>query len=377
MWLLASSSLRRRGSENAMQIVVFAITVMLFLVLLVTRTSLIGEWEQDIPEGTPNHFLVNVQPAELTGLKDWLAQHQLEDAGLYPLVRGRLTHINGDVMTARVADDATSGADLDRELALTSAAQMPGDNTLLQGAWWPADSAQSLVSIESQLAKSLGIELGDTLRFQVGSEVFEVVVSSVRKVNWENMRPNFYMIFPPAMLQAFPTTYMTSFYLPAEQKSLLGDMVKQFPTLTVIEIDAIIGQIRTIIRQVSLAVEAILWVVMACGALVLIATVQSGMADRFRESSILRTLGAPARLVLGSITIEFALLGLIAGLLAAAGAEATTWVLQERAFRMEWRPHPMLWVLGPVISAVLITVIGTLASRKAVTTPPVEVLRSL
>jgi putative ABC transport system permease protein len=191
------------------------------------------------------------------------------------------------------------------------------------------------------------------------------------------MRPNFYMIFPPAMLQAYPTTYMTSFYLAAARKPLLGEMVRAFPTLTVIEVDAIIRQIRTIIRQVSLAIEAILWVVMACGALVLIATVQSGMTERFRESSILRTLGAPARLVLGSISIEFLLLGLIAGVLAAAGAEATTWVLQERVFRIDWRPHPWLWLLGPLISGILITAIGTLASRKAVTTPPVEVLRSL
>jgi putative ABC transport system permease protein len=377
MWLLASSALRRRGLESAMQIVVFSITVMLFLVLLVTRSSLIGEWRQEIPEGTPNHFLVNVQPGELERLKSWMAQHQLNDAGLYPIVRGRLTHINGQQTQRRISADSAGTADLDRELALTSRAARPVDNALLHGHWWPADSKQNLVSIEGRLAQSLGVVLGDKLRFQVASEVFDVEVSSIREVVWENMRPNFYMIFPPAMLQAYPTTYMTSFYLPAARKPLLGEMVRAFPTLTVIEVDAIIRQIRTIIRQVSLAIEAILWVVMACGALVLIATVQSGMTERFRESSILRTLGAPARLVLGSISIEFLLLGLIAGVLAAAGAEATTWVLQERVFRIDWRPHPWLWLLGPLLSGILITVIGTLASRKAVTTPPVEVLRSL
>jgi putative ABC transport system permease protein len=234
-----------------------------------------------------------------------------------------------------------------------------------------------VVSIEADIAAGLGVNLGDSLRFQVGSRVFEAEVASIREVNWENMRPNFYMIFPPAVLAEYPTTYMTSFYLPAGEKRQLVDMLQEFPTLTVIEVDAIIAQIRSIIRQVSLAIEAILWVVMACGALVLVATVQSGMSDRFRESSILRTLGAPAKLVLGSITIEFLLLGLIAGLLAAAGAELTTWMLQERVFRAEWRWHPMLWLLGPLVSGVLIMLIGTLTSRKAVTTPPVEVLRSL
>jgi putative ABC transport system permease protein len=377
MWLLASSTLRRRGLENAMQVVVFAITVMLFLVLLVTRTSLVGEWEKGIPEGTPNHFLVNVQPSELDSLKDWMGQRQLSDAGLYPLVRGRLTHVNDSPVVQRIADDSNTSTDLDRELALTSSARMPADNGLLEGRWWEPDTDRPLVSVESQIASSLGVQLGDSLRFQVGSQVFEAEVASIREVNWENMRPNFYMIFPPRMLQDYPTTYMTSFYLAPGEKPLLGDMLEQFPTLTVIEVDAIIAQIRSIIRQVSLAIETILWVVMACGVLVLIATVQSGMSDRFRESSILRTLGAPASLVLGSITIEFLLLGLIAGLLAAAGAEVTTWVLQERVFRVDWSWHPLLWVLGPLLSGGLIMLIGTLASRKAVTTPPVEVLRSL
>ncbi len=377
MWLLAGSSLRRRGMENAMQIVVFAITVMLFLVLLVTRTSLISEWEQEIPDGTPNHFLINVLPGELAGLEHWLTEHQLEHAGLYPMVRGRLTHINGDEIRQRAEGDTAGEVDLDRELGLTSSGARPADNALLEGRWWPAQSTEKLVSVESSLARSLGVGLGDKLRFQIASEAFEVEVASIREVNWENMRPNFYMIFPPAVLAVHPTTYMTSFYLPASQKPLLGDLVKAFPTLTVIEVDAIIRQIRSIIGQVSLAIEAILWVVMACGVLVLVATIQSGMTERFRESSILRTLGAPARLVLGSITIEFALLGIIAGVLAAAGAEATTWVLQEQVFHMQWRPHPFLWLLGPLLSGVLVTTIGVLASYKVVSTPPVEVLRSI
>jgi putative ABC transport system permease protein len=377
MWLLASSTLRRRGLENAMQVVVFAITVMLLLVLVVTRTSLVGDWEKGIPEQTPNHFLVNVQPSEVQDLKSWLRQRQLEDAGLYPLVRGRLTHINGAPMVKRIADDSNTSAELDRELALTSSAEMPADNALLEGRWWSSSSDDAVVSIEADIAAGLGAVLGDRLRFQVGSRVFEAEVASIREVNWENMRPNFYMIFPPRLLADYPTTYMTSFYLAADKKPLLVDMLQQFPTLTVIEVDAIIAQIRSIIRQVSLAIEAILWVVMACGVLVLIATVQSGMSDRYRESSILRTLGAPARLVLGSITIEFLLLGLIAGLLAAAGAELTTWMLQERVFRADWQWHPRLWVLGPLVSGGLIMLIGTLTSRKAVTTPPVEVLRSL
>ena len=375
-WLLASSSLRRRGAENAMQIVVFAITISLLLVLLVTRTSLIGEWAKEIPEGTPNHFLVNLLPGDVSRLEAWLSQHELSHAGLYAVVRGRLTHINEEPLKVRRSDSEGS-SDLDRELSLTSSARPPRDNLLVEGRWWHPDSTASLVSVEAQLAERLGIDIGDRLRFQVGSDAFVVTTANLRGVDWENMRPNFYMIFPPRLLEAYPTTYMTSFYLAREHKSLLGDLVKTVPAVSVIEIDAIIEQIRSIIAQVSLAIEAILWVVVACGALVLIATVQAGLDERFRESSILRTLGAPASLVLGAIVIEFALLGAMAGLLAALGAEATTWVLQEKLFQMSWRPHWWLWLLGPLLGTVLITTIGSLASRKVVAIPPVEVLRSL
>lgn len=376
-WLLATSSLRRRGMENALQIVVFAITIMLLLVLLVTRTSLIAEWQRELPEDAPNHFLINLLPADVPRLEGWLDRHGLGHGGIFPVVRGRLTHVDGVALEQLARSADTAAPDLDRELSLTSAARPPADNPLRAGAWWPPDSDARQVSIEAQLAQSLGVGVGSVLRFQIGSERFEVAVSSIRGVNWENMRPNFYMIFPPRLLQRYPMTYMTSFYLPPQRKGLLSELVRLLPAVTLIEIDAIIAQIRAVIDQVSLAIEAILWVVVACGGLVLLATVQAGLDERFRESSILRTLGAPSRLVLGALLIEFLLLGAMAGLLAALGAEATTWVLQTQLFHMAWRPHIWLWVLGPSLGAVLIAAIGTLACRRVVATPPVQVLRSL
>lgn len=376
-WLLATSSLRRRGLENALQIVVFAITLMLLLVLLVTRTSLIGEWQRELPEGTPNHFLVNLLPPDVGRLQDWLSGHGLGHGGIYPVVRGRLTHVDGVALARVERSPDTVATNLDRELSLTSAALPPADNPLRAGRWWRPDSDAAEVSIESQLAQSIGVAVGSRLRFQVGSDAFEARVSSIRDVNWENMRPNFYMIFPPRQLQRYPVTYMTSFYLPPQRKALLSDLVRAMPAVTVVEIDAIIAQIRSVIEQVSLAIEAILWVVVACGGLVLLATVQAGLDERFRESCILRTLGAPSRLVLGALLIEYLLLGAMAGVLAALGAEATTWVLQEKLFQMAWRPHPIVWLLGPLLGAALIGTIGTLASRRVVATPPVQILRAL
>jgi putative ABC transport system permease protein len=395
MWLLATSSLRRRGIENAMQMAVFALTLMLILVLIIMRSSVIGQWRQDLPPDLPNHFLINISPDDRDRLVAWLDQQGLPHTDLFPVVRARLTHVDGDPLNARLIDDSSAPTQLDRELSLTSRVEPPADNTLVEGRWWGAEQAVAEVSVEAGLASSLGITLGSELRFQVGSQPFLASVSSIRGVNWENMRPNFYMILHPSVLAPYPQTYMTSFYLPATEqppatdnlsgssdlsapgKLLLSDLVRRFPTLTVIEIDAIIGQIQTIIAQVSLAVVAILWVLMACGLLVLIATIQAGLPERFRESAVLRTLGAPARLVWGSITIEFLLLGLLAGLLAALGAEATTALLQRLLFRSEWQFHPWLWFLGPLLGGLVITVIGAITSHKVVTIPPVTVFRTL
>ncbi|MEH6550185.1 MAG: FtsX-like permease family protein [Pseudomonadales bacterium] len=377
VWRLATASLRRRALENSIQVVIFSITLMLFLVLVILRSSLLQDWQEQLPEGTPNHFLVNVSPAQMPEVKGWLSENALEDEGLYPMVRARMTHVNGELVKQRVSKDGDDTASMDREINLTWAAAMPSDNILLEGEWWQANTVRDEVSLESTLALRLGIVLGDSLRFQLADQSFEAQVSSLREVDWERMRPNFYMIFPAHVLESYPATYITSFYLPTENKSLLVDFVRRFPTVTVFEVDAIIAQVRIIVAQVSMAIEAVLWLVIACGGLVLMATIRASLSERLRESAILRTLGAQTRLIMGGLAIEFILLGLVAGVLGAAGAELVGALVQIYSFDMEYSPQPIVWLLGPVAGMVLIGGLGVLASRKVVRQPPLLVLREL
>lgn len=377
-WRLALASMRRRGFQNAVQTVIFSLSIMLLLLLALVRSSLIEEWQLQLPDGTPNHFLVNVAEHEVHALSELLVANDLISEPIYPMVRGRLTLINDEPVASRVSKTDPSAQDnLDRELSLSWSESLPIGNEILVGEWWQADSTEAELSIESGLAERLKIKLGDKLQFQLGSDSLVVTVSSIRQLDWDSMRPNFYMLFPPGLLNKFPATYMTSFYLPLEKKSFLNQFLRSFPTITVIEMDAVIKQVRAIVHQVSSAIELVLGLIVVSGLLVLIASVQASLDSRFQESAILRTLGASKGLVLGSLAIEFSTLGIIAGFIAAFSAEFSVYALQTFVLNMTYVPHLWVWIAGPVVGAVLIGSAGYTACRKVVNTPPVEVLRRL
>jgi putative ABC transport system permease protein len=377
-WRLALASMRRRGFQNAVQSVIFSLSIMLLLMLALVRSSLIEEWQVQLPEGTPNHFLINVAERDVDSLSNLLLENKLQSEPIYPMVRGRLTLINGDTVKSRVSElDPSAENSLDRELSLSWSDTKPLDNELLAGQWWQPGSTDHELSIESVLAKRLGITLGDQLQFQIGSEILIVTVTSIRKLDWDTMKPNFYMLFPAEILKQYPATFMTSFYLPPDKKYFLNSFLRDFPTVTVIEMDSVIKQIRTIINQVSSAIELVLGLIIISGLLVLIASVQASLDSRFQESAILRTLGAKRGLVLGSLAIEFSSLGCLAGFLAAFSAELCVYGLQEFLLGMTYVPHPWVWLVGPIIGGVLIGSAGFITCRKVVNTPPVDILRDL
>jgi putative ABC transport system permease protein len=231
--------------------------------------------------------------------------------------------------------------------------------------------------VESEFARSNQLALGDELIFEIEGRPLTTVITSIRSVAWDNLQPNFYLIFSPEVLTDFPSTFMTSFYLQSDQKQLLSDLLRKFPTMTVLEVDALIEQIQTIVGQVTLAVEFMLVLILLSGAMVLLASIQASLDERMQQFAILRTLGASNRLVRLSLALEFALLGGFAGLLATLGAEATVYGLEREIFDLTYTPTPLLWFVGPVIGAVLISTVGMLATRKVLDQPPVAVLRSL
>ena len=373
VWRLALAGMQRRKQENTIQILVFGIAIMLLLVLYLVRTALIAEWQAQIPEDAPNHFAINIAPEEVLPVQSLFAANEVASQPFYPMIRGRILSINGAPTEAWDPDQDAPASSAGRNL--TWAGRLPDDNKIVAGSWWDEyDVARPLVSIEADLAQRNGIHLGDSLTFGIQGRELVAQVASIRTVFWDNMQPNFYIIFSPGALDDFPAMFMTSFFLDKHQKLFLNQLLSQHPTMTVIEVDALLEQMQRVLSQVTLAIELVLVLTIASGALVLLTSIQASMDKRLRQQALLRALGASRRLVLGSLLVEFGALGLFAGILAALGAEITLYILETQAFDLSYQINPLFWALGPLVGIVLIGVIGILATRRLVTTPPAMIL---
>lgn len=374
IWRLALAGLQRRGTANAMQVVIFAMAIMLLLVLVLVRTSLIDEWQTQLPENTPNHFMINIGPEDVQGVDQMLRAGDIPSEALYPMIRGRIMAIDNEELPR--SDDPEQSR-RQRETNFTWSDSLPEGNDLVAGQWWSVDTEEALVSIEQEFAERMEIDVGDKLSFLVGSQPLEATVSSIRTLDWQSLRPNFYLVFPPKLLAAYPATFMTSFHLDKDNKIFLNQFIRTFPTVTVIEMDIVVEQIRSIIDQVSAAVELVLGVILAAGSLVLVAGVQASVDARMHESAILRALGASRKLILGSLLIEFSALGLFAGVLATIAAEFSVYILQVWVMDMQYAPSPWVWPIGILSGMFLIGTLGVFSCRKVVSSPPVALLRDL
>ncbi|MDC0362033.1 ABC transporter permease [Halioglobus sp.] len=374
IWRLALSGLQRRGAANALQVVIFAMAIMLLLMLLLVRTSLIDEWQTQLPDDVPNHFMVNVVADEVQAIEATLREQKIKAQPFFPMIRGRIMSVNGVSLPATqdVKEDRRQ-----REVNFTWSEQLPPDNLLVAGQWWEPGTREALVSLEDEFAERMDISVGDDVTFLVGAEALDARVSSLRQLDWQSMQPNFYLVFPPALLTEFPATFMTSFHLARSEKRFLNEFIRQFPTVTVVEMDEVIEQIRTIINQVTAAINLVLAVILGAGALVLVAGVQASVDARMQESAILRALGASRQLILGGLLIEFFTMGVFAGFLAVVGAELSVYILQTRAMDMAYTPAPWIWPTGLLCGAVLIGGLGVYCCRRVVSVSPLVVLRDI
>lgn len=414
-WLLAKSALRRRSQQSVLQIMVFAVTFMSLLTLSLLRSDLISDWQAQLPEDTPNHFMMNITDAQLAGIEDFYQQRNLEGNPFYPMMRAALLTVNGEPvrrawddddqpgnLTERAADDVSPEANSSYENARTSVtgsqpeddgegsdnprpvtrqvtwtATLPPDNEIVAGQWWNEATRPGEVSVEQDYADRFNLALGDELMFEIEGQQVPVTVSSFRTVRWDNMQPNFFFIFSPGTLEQFGATYLSTLLLEGEQKLMLNDLLRAFPTIVVLEVDAIIAQIQRIIYQVSSAIELIAALVLVSGALVLLACVNATLGERYRENAILRTLGASRQLILRAMLFEYAFIGALSGMMATLGAEAALYFLQTQVFGQAFSLHVWVWLAGPVLGTAIIAGIGFAATRRVVNTSPLLVLRQL
>ncbi len=373
-WRYALAGLARRRSDSIVQVVAFGLGIMVLLLLAVVRGDLLGEWRASLPESAPNRFLINIQPDELTEVEAFFAGRDA-DANLMPLVRARLTHIEGRSVEGMEFASDRAGRLANREANLSWASGLQEDNRLTEGVWWTDPPAPGQVSVEEDFARDLGIALGDRLEFDVAGETFAATVTSLRSVQWDSFRPNFFMLFSPGTLEAFPRTHIGSLHVGRDDGSLLLELIRLFPSITVIDIDAMLGQVRRVMDQAAMAVQYVFLFSLAAGVAVLFAVVESGRNERMFESALLRALGARRRQILAGALIEFALLGVLAGLVAAGGAQVCGAIMAERVFGLDYAADPMLWLIGGATGLLLVAGTGLLATRSVVSQPPVTVLR--
>jgi putative ABC transport system permease protein len=361
---------------------------------------------------------MNVSQNQVEGIENFFAENGITGNAFYPLISARVNTVNGSIPDPKTdmgeeeggstltegagetdsrygeireslegqagAEQAGSkvepddgqqvGGRLSRR-QVTWSSELPVDNRITAGQWWGEDSQPGYVSIEEEYAGWLDLELGDTIEFEINQQTISAKVSSFRSVRWDNMQPNFFIIFTPGTIDHLGATFISTALMEKDQKILLNDLIRLFPTVVVIEIDALIEQIQNIIAQVTSAIELISVLVLLCGALVLLSCVNATLDERFHENAILRTLGAGKKLILSSLLIEFALIGFIAGVVATLGAEASLYYLQEEIFEQEFGFHYWVWVAGPVLGMVIIAGLGVNSTRQVVTISPLNVLR--
>jgi len=376
IWRVALAGLQRRGRANALQMVIFAMAIMLMLLLSVVRSSLIGQWQAQLPADAPNHFLLNLAPEERPVLEQFFTQRGVATETLYPMTRGRIFSVNAETLPEWEEAEGED-APRQREANFTWSDELPTGNVLVAGDWWEPEDTTSWVSLEEDFAAGIGASVGDRLSMRIGADTFDAEVRSIRKVDWQSMRPNFFVVFPRAVLERYPGMYMTSFRLLPTQKPLLNELVRELPTVTVIELDIVIKEMRSVVDQVARALELVLAVILVAGSLVLISGVRSSLDARLKESALMRALGARQRLVLGTLWIEFLVLGGLAGALASVGAEVAAWGLQTRVFDMNWAPTVTMWWLGPTVGAVIVGALGVWSCRRVVRVPPIQLLREV
>ncbi len=375
-WRFGVANIARRGGTSIVQVVGFGLGIMALLLLTLVRTELLEQWQQQLPADAPNRFLINIQPQQVDAVRQFLAAEGLPAIQLLPVVRGRLIRINGKPVSAEDYREEHAKRLVTHEFNLSWAAELRDDNAIVAGRWWRRDDqGKPYVSLESGIARVLGLSLGDRLTWRIGSSELSAEIVSLRRVKWDSFRANFFVLAAPGLLEPFPATWITSFHLPGEREPLLNRLVQRFPNVTVIDVDRLMAQVRAIVERTILAVEYVFLFTLLAGLMVMFAAIHATMDERIREIAILRTLGARRKELLQGIMAEFAGLGLLAGVVAASAAALTGHLLASQLFNLSYVPSPLIWLTGIATGTLGIGLAGTWSTRTVLRHPPVRTLR--
>ena len=376
-WRYGVANLRRHALGNTIQVVALALGMMALLTLTLIRGDLLSSWQATLRPDTPNRFVINIQREQIQPVSAFFDKHGIAQPVLFPMIRGRLIAINGRSVSSNDYTEDRAKRLVDREFNLSSADLPPSDNKIVAGRWWEAKEPRAeQLSVEDGIAATLGINLGDKLTYDVAGNQFTAIVTSLRKVEWDSFKVNFFVIAPPALLRGHPVSYITSFHVPPGQVATLNAMVREFPNLVVIDIAQIMAQVQKMMDQVSNAVQFVFLFTLAAGLVVLYAAIASTRDEREYEAAVMRTLGASWRQIAATQFAEFALMGALAGLLAAAGASALGYTLALKVLNVPYLGNPWIWPIGIASGAIGIAFAGMLGTRRVLAVPPLQSLRA-
>ena len=370
------ANLRRHALGNTIQVVALALGMMALLTLTLIRGDLLHSWQATLKDDAPNRFIISIQPEQVRPLGEFFARHGIAQPVVYPMVRGRLVAINGRAVSSNDYAEDRAKRLIDREFNLSWAERMQADNRILAGSWWDAEDAPAdQLSVEDGIAATLGLKLGDRLTYDVAGSNFDATITSLRKVEWDTFKANFFVIAPPRLLQTMPASYMTSLFVPAGQAATLNQLVHDFPNLVVVDVAQIMAQVQKMMDQVASAVQFVFLFTLAAGLVVLYAAIASTRDEREVETAVMRALGASRRQIAATQFAEFALMGALAGLLAAAGASALGYVLALKVLNVPYTGSAWIWLIGVGAGGTGIALAGMLGTRRVLATPPIRVLR--
>jgi putative ABC transport system permease protein len=376
-WRYGVANLSRRRAESLIQIVAFGTGIMVLLLLGLVRNDLARDWRISLPENLPIYFFINIPASDRDAFVKDLEQRGATPTRLMPMIRGRMTAINGRPIEGMRFNGQEGEDNATREQNLSWAAELGPDNRVVEGKWWgPQDYGKPLVSLATEFQESLRVKLGDTLTFDIAGETLTVTIANFRKVKWDSFQPNFFMAFAPGNLERVTGTYLTSVHFDSKQARSLASLARKYPSVSIFDIEDLLERVRSVFDKAVLAVQSVFFFTLFAGLTVMMAAVQASRDERRYESAMLRTLGASRATVLKGVLAEFTTLGLLSGLLAALGASIGGYFVATRVLEMKYGFDERVWLTGTLGGALLVAFSGWLATRSVINHPPVTTLRA-
>lgn len=373
-WRFGLANLARRAQSSSVQLAAFGLGIMALLLLAIVRVDLLDAWQSNLAQNTPNHFAVNIQPDDLAAFKTALADNTIENTGFFPMAVGRFIAINDKTLHVDDFDNPRAQRMLERTFNLSSGNVLSPDNQIVAGEFWQ-HGATGQVSVEKDFAELFNMQLGDILHFRVGGQAVHAEVTSLRSVQWDSFNVNFFVLGTPDLTENLPRTYVTSFYLADSANKIIPQLIRQFPSVTIFDLNVIMHQVRSIMERATLAVQYVFLFTLLAGIMVLYAAISASQDERLYESALLRTLGATRPQVLSGLLAEFTTLGLLAGVLAATMAALLGAVLAVYIFELPYHFNVWLWIVGAVGGGLGVGLAGVLGTYHVLNKPPLTRLR--